>query len=211
MPSAFLLARTTIAAAFHRTKARMRRSMYSSPGNHGSFSRGMVLTYGVLTVAGKLTCVALARSSNFDRRNRARVLPCTSTTASRESSHSCVSPGSESGSWLTKPSKIMLLVNQAYRWVTRANVLGNPPSGGVEQHVRGDQRCDAHIAARREADGQRVGDHRAARGIDRRRLAGRLTAGGSGEVTADARGHDRDGARHGHGIVRRGADLDGLA
>ena len=44
MPSACLLALTTIAAAFHRTKARMRRSMNSSPGNHGSASRGMVLT-----------------------------------------------------------------------------------------------------------------------------------------------------------------------
>ncbi len=44
MPSACLLARTTIAAAFQRTKARMRRSMCSSPGNHGSASRGMVLT-----------------------------------------------------------------------------------------------------------------------------------------------------------------------
>ena len=30
--------------------------MNSSPGNHGSDSRGIVLTYGVETVAGKLTC-----------------------------------------------------------------------------------------------------------------------------------------------------------
>ncbi len=56
MPSADLLARTTDTAAFQRTKRRMRFSMYSSPGNHGSASRGMVLMYGVLTVAGKLTC-----------------------------------------------------------------------------------------------------------------------------------------------------------
>ena len=46
MPSACLLALTTIIAAFQRTKARMRRSMCSSPGNHGSCSRGIVLTYG---------------------------------------------------------------------------------------------------------------------------------------------------------------------
>jgi hypothetical protein len=39
-----LLARTTMAAAFQRMKARMRRSMCSSPGNHGSCSGGMVLT-----------------------------------------------------------------------------------------------------------------------------------------------------------------------
>ena len=44
MPSACLLAWTTITAAFQRMKARMRRSMYSSPGNHGSCSGGMVLT-----------------------------------------------------------------------------------------------------------------------------------------------------------------------
>ena len=83
MPSACLLALTTIIAAFQRMKARMRRSMCSSPGNHGSCSRGIVLTYGVLTVAGKLTWLALARSSSFDSRKRARVLPCMSTTASR--------------------------------------------------------------------------------------------------------------------------------
>ena len=107
MPSACLLALTTIIAAFQRMKARMRRSMCSSPGNHGSYSRGIVLTYGVLTVAGKLTWLALARSSSFDSRNRARVLPCVSTTASSESSHSWVSVGSMSGNWCTKPSKIM--------------------------------------------------------------------------------------------------------
>ncbi len=44
MPSACLLALTTIIAAFQRTKARIRRSMCSSPGNHGSCSRGIVLT-----------------------------------------------------------------------------------------------------------------------------------------------------------------------
>ena len=44
MPSACLLALITITAAFHRTNRRMRRSMSSSPGNHGSCSAGMVLT-----------------------------------------------------------------------------------------------------------------------------------------------------------------------
>jgi hypothetical protein len=38
------LARTTMMAAFHRMEARMRRSRYSSPGNSGSASVGMVLT-----------------------------------------------------------------------------------------------------------------------------------------------------------------------
>ena len=53
MPSACLLAFTTITAAFQRMKARMRRSRSSSPGNNGSSSGGMVLTYGVDTVAGR--------------------------------------------------------------------------------------------------------------------------------------------------------------
>jgi hypothetical protein len=37
------LALLTMIAAFQRMKARMRRSMCSSPGNHGSDSGGMVL------------------------------------------------------------------------------------------------------------------------------------------------------------------------
>ena len=44
MPSACLLAFTTITAAFQRMKARMRRSMSSSPGKKGSSSGGIVLT-----------------------------------------------------------------------------------------------------------------------------------------------------------------------
>ena len=62
MASERTLARTTMTAAFHRMKARIRRSRYSSPGNSGSASDGMVLTYGVDTVAGKSTCVWRARS-----------------------------------------------------------------------------------------------------------------------------------------------------
>ena len=58
----------TITAAFQRMKARMRRSTYSSPGNHGSSSGGMELTYGVETVAGKLTWSWRARSSRAESR-----------------------------------------------------------------------------------------------------------------------------------------------
>ena len=43
MPSLAWLARVTITAAFHRMNARSRRSVSSSPGNHGSSSGGMVL------------------------------------------------------------------------------------------------------------------------------------------------------------------------
>ncbi len=105
MPSVRMLARTTITAAFQRMKARIRRSMCSSPGNHGSSSAGMVFTYGVETVAGKSTCMVRARSSSFMRRNRARLRPWVSTTASNESSHSAVSVGSMSGTWWEIPSK----------------------------------------------------------------------------------------------------------
>src|SRR5438045_2218692 len=84
----------------------MRRSMYSSPGNHGSCSGGMVLRYGVLIVAGKATCSWWARSMSLSIRNWPLVLPRASTTASKESSHSDVSSGSMSGSCREKPSKI---------------------------------------------------------------------------------------------------------
>ena len=68
MPSAALFALTTIIAAFQRAKARIRRSMNSSPGNHGSDSRGIVLMYGVDTVAGNDTCASRARSRSVERR-----------------------------------------------------------------------------------------------------------------------------------------------
>ena len=50
-------------AAFHRMKARMRRSRSSSPGNSGSASEGIEFTYGVDTVGGKSTCDRRACSS----------------------------------------------------------------------------------------------------------------------------------------------------
>ncbi len=68
MPSVRALARVTMTAAFQRMYALIRRSWYSSPGNHGSASAGIVLTYGVETVAGKSTCLVRARSSSFMRR-----------------------------------------------------------------------------------------------------------------------------------------------
>src|SRR5579871_353787 len=109
MPSEMWLARVTMTAAFHRMKARMRRSMYSSPGNHGSSSGGMVLMYGVDTVAGNPTPCWRARSSRRMSRYRARLRPWVSTTASNESSHSRVSSGSMSGSWWLNPSKTRLM------------------------------------------------------------------------------------------------------
>ena len=46
-----MFARTTIAIAFQRTIVRSARSIAGSPGNGGSRSAGIVLTYGVLRVA----------------------------------------------------------------------------------------------------------------------------------------------------------------
>ena len=68
MPSVVRFAWETMTAAFQRMNARMRRSMCSSPGNHGSFSRGIVLMYGVETVAGKLTWVSWARARRRESR-----------------------------------------------------------------------------------------------------------------------------------------------
>jgi hypothetical protein len=101
MPSARLLARTTMTAAFQRMKARRRRSISTSPGNQACPSVGMVFTYGVETSAGVPTVRSRARSVSFDIKKRARTLPLASMTASSESSHSPVSLGSASGSWWT--------------------------------------------------------------------------------------------------------------
>ena len=65
MPSAALLAFITIAAAFHRMKARMRRSMYSSPGNHGWSSVAIVFTYGVQVGGALPTFSSPARSMSL--------------------------------------------------------------------------------------------------------------------------------------------------
>ena len=120
MPLARLLARLTMTAAFQRMKARIRRSMCSSPGNHGSFSGGMVLMYGLDTVFGRPTPSSRARSSSFMRRNRARVRPRSSATISSESTHSAVSVGSMSGSCWLKPSKITIPVSHPSRIFDRA-------------------------------------------------------------------------------------------
>ena len=57
-------AEDTITAAFQRTSRRIRFSMCSSPGNHGSRSGGMVLMKSVLRSAGTPTCCSRARSSS---------------------------------------------------------------------------------------------------------------------------------------------------
>ena len=84
MPSACLLALTTITAAFQRMKARMRRSMCSSPGNHGSCSRrdGVDVRAWRRWPGSRPAARGPARAASTSRK-RARVLPWVSTTASR--------------------------------------------------------------------------------------------------------------------------------
>ena len=60
MPESRMFALVTITAAFQRIQRRIRRSRSSSPGNQGSSTAGMELTYGLETVAGKPTWLALA-------------------------------------------------------------------------------------------------------------------------------------------------------
>src|SRR5579884_1908722 len=165
----------------------MRRSMYSSPGNHGSWSGGMVFTYGVETVAGKPTWAARARSRSFMSRKRARALPRASTTASKESSHSAVSSGSVSGSWWEKPSNITPTIlapgpvgPKQLRWAIlrrgrdrlhRRRLPGEPRSGRLGLGGAGRAlRRRAGPAQHQPEDG----DHRRAGG------PGRAGGGGSG-------------------------------
>jgi hypothetical protein len=67
MPSSYLLARTTIATAFHRTRLLMRRSSSLSPGYAICSSTGIVLTYGVFmpsTAGAPCFVAAMARRSS---------------------------------------------------------------------------------------------------------------------------------------------------
>jgi hypothetical protein len=73
-------------------------SICGSPGNHGSRLAGMLLTYGLEMVAGNPTWVSCARSRSFINKKLARSLPCTSSTSSKDPTHSSVSVGSMSGS-----------------------------------------------------------------------------------------------------------------
>jgi hypothetical protein len=103
-PSPGRLARLTMTAAFHRMYARIRRSTYSSPGNQGSPSGGMVLMKSVARRPGTPTCCERARSSSRSMTYRARLRPWVRTMSSKDSSHSLVSSGSMSGSWVGNPS-----------------------------------------------------------------------------------------------------------
>ena len=100
----------TMAAAFQRMNARMRRSMNSSPGNQGWSSVAIVLTYGVQVGGALPTLSSPARSMSLASMKRARLRPDRSTRESNESIHSLVSSGSPSGSWWVKPSITRLIM-----------------------------------------------------------------------------------------------------
>ncbi len=119
MPSAALLARTTIATAFQRMNARIRFSTSSSPGYQGCASRGIVLMYGVETVGEVSTLSSVARSARRPMRYSARLRPRCSDTAVNASSHSAVSVGSMSGSWWRNPSVDVIRFRLPTGWETR--------------------------------------------------------------------------------------------
>src|ERR1039458_638963 len=189
MPSVRALARVTMTAAFHRMKARIRRARSSAPGNHGSSEAEMVFTYGVETVAGKSTWRLRARSSSFMRRNRARVRPCTSTTAPNESSHSAVSTGSMSGIWWEMPSKSMAPCSHP-RAASGTKVPNGPPEGFRVVHMSGGR----PRPTRRGVHGRLV---------PREPRAGRMGVGGARRALCDGRRGPHHQPAHGdHGGAR---------
>ena len=96
-------ARVTMTAAFQRFQDRNLRSRTSSPGKYGSSCTPIVFTYGVLRSAGIATFRSRARLSMFSRTYRARGPPLSSMSPSMDSTHSEVSSGSTSGTWLSRP------------------------------------------------------------------------------------------------------------
>src|SRR5215211_6809650 len=91
-----LLARATMAMAFHRIRLLILRSTSRSPGYGTSWSLGTVFRYGVWMLDGPSMPAAWARSMRASRRNWARSGPWARRTASRDSTHSAVSWGSTS-------------------------------------------------------------------------------------------------------------------
>lgn len=120
-------ARVTMTAAFHRFQLRYRRSMISSPGKYGSSWTPIVLTYGVVIDVGIATLRSLARFSRFKRTYRARGPPRSSISPSRESTHSPVSAGSISGTWLNRP----LINGRDSSCVATCNLTSSPEHCGA--------------------------------------------------------------------------------
>src|SRR6478672_5799199 len=92
-----LLARSTIAAAFHRISERILCSMVRSPGCAGSSCGAMVLTYAVLAAKGSFAPLRRAARTIPSSSSSTRPMPSKASTESSASSHSRVS--AESRSW----------------------------------------------------------------------------------------------------------------
>ena len=91
-----LLARNTIATAFHRISDRIRCSIALSPGCGGCACGGIVFRYGVFAEYGTGTPLRRASPISSSSRNAARSAPSNSMTESNASRHSLVSTGSRS-------------------------------------------------------------------------------------------------------------------
>ena len=89
-----LLARSTIATAFHRISDRIRCSMARSPGCGGCWPGGIVFRYGVFAEYGTGAPLRRASLISSSSRNPARSAPSNSSTESNASRHSLVSTGS---------------------------------------------------------------------------------------------------------------------
>src|SRR3954447_17777013 len=91
-----LLARNTVATAFHRISDRIRCSIAPSPGCGGCACGGIVFRYGVFAEYGTGTPFRRATPSSSSNKNSARSAPLNSMTESNASRHSLVSTGSRS-------------------------------------------------------------------------------------------------------------------
>ena len=95
MPGLFSFASLTIASAFQRTMLLIRRSISMVPGYRGCISAGIVFTYGVRDVTGRVTPKRCAEICSVWSSPEARSGPRLRVTSRRASTHSFVSTQSE--------------------------------------------------------------------------------------------------------------------
>src|SRR5215213_7578594 len=123
-----LLARSTIATAFHRMIERILCSMAPSPGCSGCSWGAMVFRYGVFAEYGTGTPLRRPSPISSSSRNPARSAPSNSMTESNASRHSLVSTGSASlAIWL----RLLRLGGQGGRYL-------GPTPAGVDPDAPGD-------------------------------------------------------------------------
>ena len=140
MPSACLLALTTMTAAFQRMDAPDAALDVLVAGEPRLALGRDRVDVGVLRSAGTPTCRSRARSSSLSRRYRARVLPCAVDDGVEGVEPLLVSSGSMSGNWVGWPSLITegrspVLSRRprdsSRRWFRMRRTILSPQSAGV--------------------------------------------------------------------------------